>query len=329
MRALVTGSTGCLGRNLVQRLLVQGHDVTASGRNKAIGKTLSDKGARFVRADLEDAGAIAKTCLGQDVVFHCGGLSSPWGPWAAFESANVRGTKNVTQGCLAAGVQRLVHISSPAIYFDFKSRRGIPEDTCLPDRPANNYAKSKRMAEAIVKDACADGLSTVTIRPRGIFGPHDTALFPRLMRVAERGWVPLFDAGKATIDLTYVENVVDALLAAGIASEKVSGKKYNITNGQPVTVAEFLRNVFDVMGVATKFRSIPYSVGLAAATSSEMIALLRGGHREPKITRYAVGLLSKDQTLDISAAKNDLAYTPQVSIDSGLAAFSEWWHRHD
>ncbi len=328
MRALVTGSTGCLGRNLVSRLLDEGYDVTATGRNAVIGERLSKSGARFRQADLRDEKTIRELCHHRDIVFHCGGLSSPWGRWEDFEATNVCGTENVAKGSLAAGVARLVHVSSPAIYFEYKDRREIREDSRLPDRPVNHYAKSKKMAEEVADTVGHMGLSVVTLRPRGIFGPYDTALFPRLMRVAERGWVPLFNAGKATVDLTYVNNVVDAMLAAGSASDEVSGKKFNVTNGQPVTVGSFLGDVFEAFGLAVGFRSIPYGVGMAAAMAFEKIALLRGGGREPLITRYAVGLLSKDQTLDISAARKHLGYDPSTSIRSGLGAFAEWSKRH-
>lgn len=329
MRVLVTGATGGLGQNLVSRLLVEGFEVTTTGRNTEIGSRLSSLGTKFIKGDLENSEDMVSACMGQDYVFHCGGFSSPWGTWQQFEGSNVMGTLNVAQACKAGGVKRLIHVSTSGVYFDFTSRRDIKEDARLPNRPASYYTKSKKMAEDIIDEANKNGLFTITLRPRGIFGPHDTALFPRLMTVANHGWIPLFNGGSAVVDLTYVENVVDALLASITAPDHCCGKKYNITNGNPVTVKEFLGNVFEATKLKVKFKSIPYSVGLAYATVSENISRVRGGYPEPKLTKYAVGLLSKDQTLDISAAKNSLRYNPRISLSDGLKLFANWRSVHD
>src|SRR5688572_21451310 len=95
MRALVTGATGFVGGALARRLHSMGWEVTALGRNPDAGQRLAIEGIRFVRADLTDADAIHAACRDQQLVFHGGALSSPWGRPHNFYSSNVTGTENV------------------------------------------------------------------------------------------------------------------------------------------------------------------------------------------------------------------------------------------
>lgn len=329
MRALVTGGTGFLGLKLAQRLKSDGWDVAALGRNAAIGAELEARGIAFIRADLTDRAAVHAACQGQDVVFHSGALSSPWGPYEAFYQANVLGTQHIADACRAHGVGRLVHVSTPSLYFDFRDRTGIKETDPLPAKGVNAYAETKRLAEGVVDDAHAAGLPAITIRPRGIFGPGDTAILPRLIRANAAGRLPLFDGGRARVDVTYVENVVDALLACAAAPEAALGAKYNVTNGEPMAVAELLDRVFTALDVPYHPRRIGFLPALAAAQAMELAARTLGGGKEPVLTAYAVGLLAKDQTLDITAAREQLGWTPRISVADGLTAFAAWWKEQD
>src|SRR5690349_14336676 len=110
MRVLVTGATGGLGGAVARRFLADGAAVTATGRNRTAGARLAAAGMRFEAADLVDRAAVDRLVAGHDVVIHCGGLSSPWGSAAAFESANVDGTRHVVEAASAHGIRRLVFV---------------------------------------------------------------------------------------------------------------------------------------------------------------------------------------------------------------------------
>lgn len=326
-RALITGATGSLGRAIALRLTEMGWQVTGVGRNAEAGGRLETSDIAFRRIDIgRQPEEIAVACAGQDFVIHCAALSSPWGRYRDFEEANVVGTAHVVEGCLRHGARRLVHVSTPSVYFDYSDRLRVSESASLPRRPVNAYAATKLAAERIVRDAAGQGLNAVILRPRAIFGPEDGSLFPRLMRVNERRGIPLIGGGAALLDLTYADNVVDALVDACLAPDTAAGRTFNISNGEPVKVIDLLRRLFELLGVPLRTRKVPLTMALAAGS------LMEGAYRlapflgdEPPFTRYTVGLLAYSQTLDISEARRTLGYEPRVSIDEGLQRFAAWW----
>ena len=324
MKAFVTGATGCLGRNLVERLVSDGHEVMATGRNQAIGKRLRDVGAEFVRADIADANTLASAAGGCDTVFHCAALASPWGRYEDFYSANVMGTSAAVHVALRSHA-RLVHVSTPSIYFDFTDRLDIDEADPLPRRMVNHYAATKLEAEEVVDTAVSKhGLSAVTLRPRAIFGPYDTALFPRVLAAANGGRVPLIGRGHAVVDVTCVSNVVDAMLLAAEKAEALSGRKYNITNGSAILVRDLLAMAFGELGMDFVPRTIPYPLAWAAAATMEALASTPFGNGEPRLTRYSAGVMRFNQTLSIARARAELGYEPRKSTEEGVAEYARW-----
>jgi nucleoside-diphosphate-sugar epimerase len=328
-RALVTGATGFLGAALTARLRGLGLAVTALGRDGARGAHLVGLGARFVSCELDDASAVWAAVAGHDYVFHCAALSSPWGRYREFHRSNVVATETIAAASRAAGVRRFIHVSTPSIYADQRDRLGVREDAPLPARAVNHYAATKRLAERVVDEAYQRGLPVITIRPQGIFGPGDRAIFPRLIRVASRGRLPVFGDGRNLVDVTYVDNVVDSLLACATAPATSLGKKYNISNGEPVRGYEFLERMLEAVGVRARRVRVPFSVAYGAAAGLELVHRLALAGREPPLTRYSVIVLGKSRTLDISAARAELMYHPRVGLDEGIARFARWWKEQD
>jgi nucleoside-diphosphate-sugar epimerase len=291
MKVLVTGGTGFLGKQLAFRLQALGYQVSILGRNTAIGKQLTAAKMQFLPTDLTDTPAIIDACREQDYVFHCGALSSPWGNHQKFYNTNVLGTRNLIQGCKIHGIQRLIHVSTSAVYFDFSHRFNISDS--LPTKPVNAYAQTKRLAEIEIQKAHQEGLPVITIRPRGIFGPGDTAILPRLIRANQKIGIPFIDQGNAVIDITYIDNVVDALILCKDADSSLLGGIFNISNNQPINVANLLTKMFEKLEYPLKLKPISYQTADWLAAAMELIANTVMLGREPPLTRYTVGLLAK------------------------------------
>lgn len=331
-RILVTGATGGLGRNAVSALLAKGVAVRATGRNLAVGAELAAAGAQFIALDLATASPLAVDALMEDVdaVWHCAALSSPWGPLADFEAANVRATDYLLGAAGRLGIERFIHISTPAIYFDFQDHWDVKEDY-RPAAYVNAYAATKAQAEELVQKAVGlfPAMRCVILRPRAIFGPHDQVLIPRLSRVlAERGGtLPLARGGRVTLDLTYVDNVVHAMWLATETATPVSGEAFNISNHEPAQLGEVLRELFErELGRPFAIRSLPYPILAFAARCMEYFARRSG--REPALTAYSAGAISFDMTLDTTRARERLGYRPPVPLAEGLRRTAAWMREH-
>ncbi|MBN9221434.1 MAG: NAD(P)-dependent oxidoreductase [Mesorhizobium sp.] len=316
-RVLVTGATGFLGGHIVARLAAAGTPVLAQGRDTARSAALRAAGHTVLCREFSrpfDAKADAE--FGEvDAIVHCAALSSPFGRLADFDAANVAATRNLVDFAQRRGVRRFVQISSPSVGFAFRDQLGVAEDSPLPD-PVNHYARTKRQAEEIVLAAPAIG--PVVLRPRGIYGAGDRALLPRLLQAARRRPLPLFRDGQARIDLTHVDDVVDAVFAALSAGVGAEGQIFNISGGEVLSVRHIADTACARAGLQPRWRKTPLAPAMLVAGMMEAVALHLPGRPEPPVTRYGLGLFAYAQSLDISKAARVLGWAPKVAFENGL-----------
>lgn len=328
---LVTGATGFVGSRLTEFLATQpGVQVTATGRRANAGQLTVPPNVRFMAGDLSDRSFTDQLLMGVDVVVHGAALSSPWGDYADFYRANVIATENLLASAREVGVQRLVHISTPSIYFDGRDRFDIREEDPLPTRFVNHYAATKFIAEGLVR---ASRLPYVILRPRAIIGGGDTVIMPRLIRARQENRLLVVGDGQNVVDLTSVSNLVDAIWLAINAPDSALGEAYNITNGQPVLLWPFVNQVLTQLGMPLGEalrgpKRIPYGLLYVLAGLSEARARWLSGGREPALTRYGVGVLAKSCTLNIDKARQQLGYTPRQTVEEAIEEFVNWYQKH-
>lgn len=327
MKLIVTGGTGFLGRHLVWRAAAEGAEVVFTGRSAQAADEVIRRAPAPVRwQPLEHGGDAAECLLSEaardaDAIVHCAALSSPWGRFAEFQRANVASTAEVIAACKAQGVRRLVHISTPSMYFGFKDRLDIRENADLSE-PVNAYVRTKLAAEALVR---ASGLPEVAIlRPRALFGPWDQTLVPRLLRVMGKGPMPIMRGGNIQLDLTYIDNAVTAVWLALTRPLPRALSTYNVSNGEPRALLDVLAVMAREFGLPLRTRRVPWPLVELIARGLETFARLGSG-KEPPLTRYSAGVLAFSQTLDITALRDELGYRPAVGIDEGIRRHAEWW----
>jgi 2-alkyl-3-oxoalkanoate reductase len=313
MKILVTGGTGFLGQHLAAALLQRGHTVSILGRNFTSAQPLLAQGAVPIACDLRDQTAIHAACAGMDVVYHVGALSAPWGKRADFFVINVDGTAAVLDGCRMHNVRRCIYVSSPSVLFNGHDQWNVSDETAYPARFTSVYALTKKRGEDLVR--AATDLHTVILRPKAIFGPGDQTLLPRLIEAARRRRLPQIGTGHNLVDLTYVDNVVHALLLS-LESKAPSGKTHLITNNEHIPLWDVIRRTLSRLHLPTQLRHLPLPVVLSAASLMELRAMFDG--KEPLMTRYSALILARTQTYDISSAQRDLGYAPIVSVAEGL-----------
>ena len=324
MVVMVTGATGFLGSHVALALHRAGVPVVTTGRDASKLARLSAMGLRVVQYTMGgDIPALVADQFGPlTAVVHCAGLSSPWARPADFEAANIGATTQIADLAERQGAARFIHVSTASVYFRFADQGGLTEDQVAPE-PVNDYARTKLAAERIVLDRPA--LNPIVIRPRGIYGAGDTALLPRLMRVARRGVVPRFDPMGAT-DITHVDDVVTAIMRA--VHTDVAGEVVNVSGGVAVPLTEVIEQACAQSGITPRWMRLPFAPTMATVRAMEAVAQRLPGHPEPPVTAYGLGILRYRQSMDITKAERLLGWTPKVSFDEGLArTFADGAHR--
>lgn len=310
---LVTGASGFLGAHVVRAMQRRDVAVRAHGRDAA--RLQFDGNVQACRGDLTDLASLIEAARGCDAIIHAGALSAPWGAPRDFIDANVVGTANVIAAARATGVRRLVHISSPAVLFDGRDQIGIDETAPYPARFTSEYARTKHLAELMVRAAGAV-LETVILRPKAIYGAGDRALVPRLLRAARQGRLPQIGDGTNEVDVTHVDDVVRAVGCA-LTTERGIGQTFLVTGAEHVPLWPMIRELLAGVGLPAPRRQLRLGVALAVAGTMEAIARVTG--REPSLTRYSAQILARMQTYDIAHTRRLLGYEPRVTASSGIA----------
>lgn len=316
MNALVTGITGFVGGALARRLVAEGWMVTGLGRNRVIGSKLEQLGVQMIYGDLSEGEVVRFACDGQHLVFHCGGLSAAWGNYQDFYRANLMGTRHIVETCVQHKGIKLIHVSTPSIYFGYRSRLNVTELGAIP-APVNAYVNTKWAAEKIIQ-MHRHGVQSIVLRPRAIFGEGDTSLLPRILPRLKQGRLPIIGDGTNLVDLTYIDNVVEALWLAAHAPDTAWGRAYNITNGESVLLWNVITQIAEVLGYPAPTRHIPAGVAFRLAGVLEGLWRMVRLPGEPPLTRFAVAALANSTTLDITAAQEWLGYIPVVEFEAGL-----------
>lgn len=327
MKILLTGGTGFVGRHIAWRLAAEGCEVVFSGRSReAADEVLRHAPAAMRFLPIEHGtsqaqAALSKAAEGADALVHCAALSAPWGSAEAFQRANVASTEEVIHACRTHGIERVVHLSTPSLYFDFQDRLGVRESDPLPP-PVNRYAQTKGMAEELLRET--DVAQTVVLRPRAVFGPWDSTLMPRMLRVMRRGAIPLMRGGRAELDLTYIDNLVDAVWLGLTRPLPRRYNLYNVSNAEPIRLDRLLERVAMAFALPLRTRRLPWPLVSSVARLLEAGAHLRNGE-EPLLTRYSAGVLAFSQTLDTSAIRRELGWQPSVDLEEGIRRHAAWW----
>jgi nucleoside-diphosphate-sugar epimerase len=316
-KVFVTGGSGFVGRALIAALRAQGWGVAALARSAAARAAVAEQGATPVAGDLSDITALTAGMAGSAAVFHAAALTSDWGPRKDFYESTVRGTEHVLAAARAAGIARLVHISTEAVLAGGSPIIRADETAPYPPRPAGLYPWSKALAEQAVIAANGGALSTVVVRPRFVWGRGDTSLLPQLVAAMRAGQWVWFGGGHHASSTCHVRNLAEGALLA--AERGNGGEVYFLTDGAPVDFRDFVARMAATQGVVPPGRTAPMWVARVMADAGEAIwagLKLKG---RPPLTRTAVNLLFTEVTVNDAKARAELGYRSHVSIDEGLA----------
>lgn len=312
--AFVTGGSGFVGRSLIPYLVGRGVTVRALARSDAAAQAVTKLGAEPVRGDLASTLPI-EPLRGSDVVYHAGAFVDVWGDEREAFAVNVEGTQRVLDAARAAGVPRVVHVSTEAVLVGGPKMHDADETWPRPRRPIGLYPRTKGQAEERVEAANAPGLATVIVRPRFVWGAGDTTLLPRLVEGAKNGALVWIGGGRYLTSTCHVRNACEGLVKA--AERGTPGGKYFLTDGEPVPFRDFIEALLRTQGVEPPTRSAPYALVKAFSWASDTAARVLHLGR-PRLPYTAFHLIGEEVTVNDARARRELGYVGEVTRADGL-----------
>jgi nucleoside-diphosphate-sugar epimerase len=305
MRVLVTGAAGTVGSVVVRALAAEGADVHAHAGPPGTDITALPEGVPVGFAEITDEEAIRGMAAAVDSVVHLAGPPSVAGSFSApalYARVHVAGTATVLNACRAAGVRRLVHISSAEVYGQ-PAANPVGEDA--PTVPLSPYGAAKLGAEAMARAFCpAAGIEAVVLRPFIVYGPRspECSLVGRLARLA-LGEGPIQLASLHPVrDYVHVDDVGAAVAAALVRLEAPRAAEevpvLNVGSGVGTSIRDIATLMLEIAG--------------RSAQIEQLAASDRPAHTD---IVHAVA--------DIGAARSELGWGPVVPLRQGLAGVLE------
>lgn len=319
---LITGGTGAVGSNLAAALSSRTIHVRLHHRPTSDLRAVSDIHADHMTGDIRDRESVLRAVEGCDTVFHAAAMVSHAAhDRALVQEINVIGTRNIVEACLAAGVRRLVHVSSVAAIGSPKNEEPADEETPFTWKGPPGYKLSKYYAEREIAEGIARGLDAVMVNPSVIVGERDIHFHGgQLIRAARRGLLRFSVPGG--MNIVYAGDVVRGMILA--AEKGKAGERY-VLCGENLTHTEIFTRTARIVGGPAPLATLPLPLLHAAARAVESICTLLG--ITPWVTADLVANAGSYNWFRCEKAKRELGYTVTPFDDAIRAAF-DWYRRN-
>lgn len=320
MRVLITGATGFTGGHLARTLASRGYAVRALVRNENSSRKLLGAGVEIAVGDLRDHAAVRRAVDNREIVYHIGAIYRQAGLSAdEYVDVNAKSVGTVIEAAASAGVSRVVHCSTVGVHGDVEHP---PADEDAPLRPGDIYQETKLKGERIARDVGQrEGIEVTIARPTGIYGPGDRRLLKLFRGVASRRFVVL-GSGEIFYHLTYIDDLVEGFRLCGEVPG-AANRTYILAGDKVTTLNELINLIAEEAGVRPPQLRLPVWPFWFAGLICEVIcAPMR---LEPPLYRRRVDFFTKSRAFDISRARNELGYTPRVSLRNGIKKTLRWY----
>jgi nucleoside-diphosphate-sugar epimerase len=311
----ISGGAGFLGLHLGRRLLADGAGVRTLDVVPLDDAGL-EAGAEAVRGDVRDPAAVRALVDGADVLVHAAAALPIQASRASIFAVNVTGTSLLLDAARAAGVRRVVFISSTAVY-GVPDVHPIAEDA--PLRGVGHYGESKIVAESVCRDFARRGLETVILRPKTFVGAERLGVFEILFDwIREGRRIPILGDGSNRYQLLAVQDLVDAVVRAGAAAADVAGETLNVGAAEFGTVRSDLEALIRHAGSSSRLRPVPARPAEIALRTLELL-------RVSPLAEWHYRTAHRDSCVDVSKARRLLDWAPRRSNERALTETYDWY----
>ena len=317
---VITGATGLLGSHIAQQLMARGEKVRALLRTSSDPTFLKQLGVQLVFGDLASAESLGEVCRDAHTLYHCASRVGDFGNWKMFKAEVVESTGQVMEVCRSAGVERVLHVSSVAVY-GHRPRippHGLTEEFSLPKgrRFGDHYGRAKALAEQLARTILPD---VTIIRPTWMIGPRDRHGLTRLIQALSGNWVSVVGSGDNLLNIIHADDVArGAILAAN--NPDACGQTYNMCSEGEITQRQFLDALSDAVGQPRVTRHFPFRLAYFGGFLGEVIARILRLKRAPYISRYSVSRLARSPVFRIDKARTQLGWSPKDKNPGRIAS---------
>ncbi len=334
MKVVLTGATGFVGGALARRLAAEGaelHALTLPGSDRA---RLAGVPVTFHSGDITTPAGLDGLFDGATWVIHAAGMLGRAGvSQATYNRINAEGVGHVLAAVEQAHKQgrtaddlRVLHVSSAGVLGPVVGRVGNPPynhdalDETSPLAPSNAYERSKALGEEVAAGFARDGLPLVIARPEFIYGPGDVHVLG-LFRAIQRGVFFYIGDGENTCHPTYVDDMVDGLLAC--LRRGAPGGVYHIAGPRPLPFRELAETIAATLGAKPPRWRVPVPLAWLGAAGLEAAGKLTG--RDVPLSRTGVAFFSENRRSTYVKAERELGFTPKVELREGVARTVGWY----
>lgn len=324
MNILITGGTGFIGEFFVPQLLKKKHSIRLLVRDIEKARKLFGNTCEFFVADINNKEALKGCCEDIDIVYHMvakvGNQLPSNKQMEIFRKVNVEGTKNIIDEAKKENVKKFIFVSSIAAMGIVHENFITEKSTCSPYLP---YQVSKYEAEQmLLREFEENKFPAIIIRPTKVYGvgEHEYS-YLNLAKICRKKFFPRVGKGKNYVSNIYVTDLVEALTK--LADRGKNGEIYIVTSKNSIAYEDLAKVIAMTIGKKIYFIPIPNKIMIMTASIFEKVFNLIG--KKAPVTKKNIEAIVTDRVYDISKAKNDLGYQPQITMEEGIRRVVEWY----
>lgn len=323
MNILVTGGTGFIGEHFIPKLLERGYNIRLLVRNiEKARKLFHDKCDYFV-GDITDKDSLMGCCDNMDIVFHMVAKVGNQLPsdenFYAFRKVNVEGTKNIIEESKKAHIKKFIFVSSIAAMGIVKESPITENSVCTPYLP---YQVTKYEAEQLVLSECKKGYPAIIVRPTKVYGvgEHEFSYLTLTKLCKKRIFLKVGNGRNYTSNI-YITDFVQALIK--LVNKGKIGETYILSSDESIEFVESGRIIAEELGKKIMIIPIPAKLVIYIAAFEECIFNML--HKKPIVTKKNIEATVTDRIYDISKAKHDIDFNPEISLEEGIRKTVRWY----
>jgi nucleoside-diphosphate-sugar epimerase len=319
MHVLITGGGGFIGSHLVESQLAQGNRVRTIDLHFEKLSSVNHKSLELIEGDITNTDLIKEITNEIDVVYHLASAHLDVSlPNEHYQRVNVDATLNLVETAHNNGVIRFVHCSSVGVIGDVLQP---PADETTECHPNNIYEQTKLEGERAILDyGQKKGFCVVVARPAWVYGPRCPRT-EKLLRTIGKGRFIIFGTGDNLRHPVYISDAVRGLELIA-QKEEICGQIYIVAGENPVSINELVNIISAEVGRNTSFIKLPANAGILMSALMDKVFIPFG--KQPPFSRRSMDFFLKNNAYNISKAKLELDYYPQVDLVTGIKKTIEW-----